>query len=229
MRVGGAGKQPAPVRAAPASVPDGVPSGDERGQIAHGSAGHEGATGGIRPAQQVHDPGQGLVLGMDGPRSGLPDAREDVRCAGGEVEGDRRPGGCGRDVGEVHGIVLRAGGGNEHAVEDLERGLPADAIRCHGRSCGSDEFGLRSGRGLRIAGPGDAFSDPVEYTFDGRALIAPEGFVSHADPPHIESCERHASSRRISLDRTAAAPTAKGLSARSGDREGTAATSTAAW
>jgi hypothetical protein len=48
-----------------------------------------GPAGTRRPAEQVNEPAQCLVLGVDGPCPGLPDAAEDVGGARREVEGHR--------------------------------------------------------------------------------------------------------------------------------------------
>ena len=155
------------------------------------------------------------------PRTCLPDAAKMLRCAG-EVEGDRRTGRVRPDVGEVHGIVLRGGGGNEHAVEDVERRPPPPG--CHptagpAAAMSSDQGGPWSSDRFD---PGDAFSDPVEYTSTAGLSSRPRRIRS-AMPTRRTSSHMNsrlagsASTVRPSLRRQ------QRLSVRSGDREGTAA------
>ena len=114
---------------------------------------------------------------MDRTGAGLPHPAEDVRRARRQVEGDSGAGRGGGDVCEVQRIVLGAGCGDQDAVEDAQRGLPADPVGGHrvpGCCCQ-----LRGGacRGLRVAGMRDPVGHPTEDPVDGRAFVAPERIV----------------------------------------------------
>src|ERR1035437_7491610 len=92
-----------------------MPRRGEGGEVPAGAPGDEAACGARWPRQQLDDPPQRLVFGVDSARSRLPDPGEHVRRAGNEVEGHGGGRRGGRGGGGGHWDVLwggaRGGGG----------------------------------------------------------------------------------------------------------------------
>ena len=175
MRGRGTGELPTSRWAASSPSLRDLPRGHQRRHVAGGAPGDEAAARGVWPAEHPGDPGECLVLGENRSCAGLPEPAENVRGAGDEVEGDRGAGGGGRDVGEVHRVVLRAGGRLEHPVEDPECSLSADAGRGDRASGIRRQLGCRPRRRHRIGVPHDPLCRPVEGELHDVGLVAPHG------------------------------------------------------
>lgn len=98
-----------------------VPGRDQRGEVADRPAGDEDATGRRRHPDEVGDPAQGLVLGVDRPGTFEPRPAIDRRQTDDGIESGRLDGGGARDERGVPRMV----GGQAGRGEDVYRRPPA--------------------------------------------------------------------------------------------------------
>src|SRR6188768_796853 len=113
-----AGQSPLSCRMPTQLVSGELPCGNKGGEVAGRTAGNEATAGRLRPAEQLHEPGERLVLGEDGTRSRLPASSKDVVAAHHSVEGKRGTSWRSCNVGEIHRIVLSTSRGSNDIFED---------------------------------------------------------------------------------------------------------------
>ena len=162
-----------------ATCQSGMPRRGESGEVAAGAPGDEAACGARWPSEQLDDPPQRLVLGVDRAGSRLPDPGEHVRRAGHEVEGHRGARRRRRDVGEIHRIVLRARRGLKDVAKDAQRLGAPDPSRRHGAPGRRGELRGRARRRLRVRWPHDPLRRPLHRGPHELGLVAPY-LVNHS-------------------------------------------------
>jgi hypothetical protein len=150
-----------------------MPRGCEGGEVPAGAPGHKAACGARWPPQQLDDPPQSLVLGVDRARSRLPDPGEHVRRAGNEVEGHGGARRRRRDIGEIHRIVLRARRREEDVAKDAQRLDAPDPRRRDGAPGRRGKLRGRARRRLRVGWPHDPLRRPLHRGPHELCLVAP--------------------------------------------------------
>ena len=137
-------------------APRRVPRGDEGREVADRPAGREDAAGAGRHPDEVGDPAQRLVLGVDRAGALEPRARVDRRGPDDEVEHHGGVARGARDEGEVARVVGRQAGRREVLGEHPHRGDAAEAL-------GGDRLADPAGRARprSSAGRGAARSAPA--------------------------------------------------------------------
>ena len=126
-----------------------------RRDVAELPAGHETAARRLRPAEQLDQPAERLVLGEDRPGARLPGAGEDVEAAHRGVEGPCRDGRRTGNVREIQRVVLCPGRRREDVLEDPQGlGRTESAGGDRGTHLGG-ELRCRSSGRLRVGGTRD--------------------------------------------------------------------------
>jgi hypothetical protein len=152
-RVGvlGAGDCPTPGRVVGPLEPGRVPGRNQRGQVADGATGHEHPAGRLRHTGQLGQPGQRLVLGIDGACPLHPRPAVEAGGADDEVEQHARLGGSARDERQEPGAVGGDAGLGQLVTEDPQGLLTAQTLGGHGGADGGEEF-FRSSRTIQRYG-----------------------------------------------------------------------------